>query len=118
MRGKCFTAEQIIGVMREAYVELSRGKNAGQICRDLGISEQTYYRWRKKNSGMKVTQAKRLKGLEKENACLKRAVVGLTLNKLILNEPLGGNYYAPPGVGSALDACGASWASRSFVPVV
>jgi transposase-like protein len=68
------------------------GKNVGQICRDIGISEQTYYRWRKEYGGMKVTQAKRLKDLEKENTRLKRAVAELTLDKLILNEALEGKY--------------------------
>jgi transposase-like protein len=63
-----------------------------QICRDLGIAEQTYYRWRKEYGGMKVTQAKRLKDLEKENTRLKRAVAELTLDKLILSEALEGNY--------------------------
>jgi len=58
----------------------------------LGIAEQTYYRWRKEYGGMKVTQAKRLKDLEKENTRLKRAVAELTLDKLILNEALEGNY--------------------------
>jgi transposase-like protein len=63
-----------------------------QICRDLSIAEQTYYRWRKEYGGMKVTQARRLKDLEKENTRLKRAVAELTLDKLILNEALEGNY--------------------------
>jgi transposase-like protein len=92
MSRKRFTAEQIIGMLREADVELSRGKNVEQICRDLGIAEQTYYRWRKEYGGMKVTQAKRLKDLEKENTRLKRAVAELTLDKLILSEALEGNY--------------------------
>ena len=77
---------------KKSDVELSRGKHVGQICRDLGIVEQTYYRWRKEYGGMKVTQAKRLKDLEKENTHLKRAVAELTLDKLILNEALEGNY--------------------------
>jgi putative transposase len=92
MSRRRFTAEQIIGMLREADVELSRGNNVGQICRGLGISEQTYYRWRKEYGGLKVTQAKRLKDLEKENSRLKRAVAELTLDKLILNEALEGNF--------------------------
>jgi transposase-like protein len=92
MSRKRFKAEQIIGILREADVELSRGKNVEQICRDLSIAEQTYYRWRKEYGGMKVTQARRLKDLEKENTRLKRAVAELTLDKLILNEALEGNY--------------------------
>jgi transposase-like protein len=92
MSRRRFTAEQIIGMLREADVELSRGNNVGQICRGLGISEQSYYRWRKEYGGLKVTQAKRLKDLEKENSRLKRAVAELTLDKLILNEALEGNF--------------------------
>jgi transposase-like protein len=92
MSKRRYTSEQVIGVLRQADVELSRGKNVGQICRDIGISEQTYYRWRKEYGGMKVTQAKRLKDLEKENTRLKRAVAELTLDKLILNEALEGKY--------------------------
>jgi len=92
MSRRRFTAEQIIGMLREADVELSRGNNVGQVCRGLGISEQTYYRWRKEYGGLKVTQAKRLKDLEKENSRLKRAVAELTLDKLILNEALEGNF--------------------------
>jgi putative transposase len=92
MSWKRFTAEQIIGMLREADVKLSQGGNVGQICRELGISDQSYYRWRKEYGGMKVTQAKRLKDLEKENTRLKRAVAELTLDKLILHEALEGNY--------------------------
>jgi putative transposase len=62
------------------------------VSRDLGISEQTYYRWRKEYGGMKVSQARRLKELEQENTRLKRAVADLTLDKLILREALEGNY--------------------------
>jgi putative transposase len=92
MSRRRYTPEQIIGILRESDVELSRGKNVGQICRDLGIAEQTYYRWRKEYGGMKVTQARRLKDLEKENTRLKRAVAELTLDKLILSEALEGNH--------------------------
>ena len=92
MSRRRFTAEQIIGMLREADVELSQGNNVGQICKGLGISEQTYYRWRREYGGLKVTQAKRLKDLEKENSRLKRAVAELTLDKLILNEALEGNF--------------------------
>jgi putative transposase len=92
MSWKRFTAEQIIGMLREADVKLSQGTNVGRICRELGISDQSYYRWRKEYGGMKVTQARRLKDLEKENTRLKRAVAELTLDKLILHEALEGNY--------------------------
>jgi putative transposase len=92
MSRKRYTAEQIIGILRSTDVEISQGKSVIQICREIGISEQTYYRWRKEYGGMKVTQARRLKDLEKENTRLKRAVAELTLDKLILHEALEGNY--------------------------
>jgi transposase-like protein len=92
MGQKRYKAEQIIGILREVEVELSRGRNVVQICRDLGIAGQTYYRWRREYGGMKVTQARRLKELEKENTRLKRAVAELTVDKMILHEALEGNY--------------------------
>jgi transposase-like protein len=73
-------------------VKISQGKNVGQICREIGISEQTYYRWRKEYGGMKTIQVKRFKELEKENTHLKKAVAELTVDKLILKEALEGNY--------------------------
>ena len=92
MSRKRFTPEQIIGMLREAEVRLSQGEKIKSICRGLGITEQTYYRWRKDYGGMKVSQAKRLKELEKENGRLKKAVAELTLDKLILKEALEGNF--------------------------
>ncbi len=73
-------------------MELSRGEKVKQVCRNLGVSEQTYYRWRKEYGGMKVSQARRFKELEKENVRLKRAVADLTLDKLVLQEVLEENY--------------------------
>jgi putative transposase len=92
MNGKRFTAEQIIGLVREAEVRLSQGRSVGQACREMGITEQTYYRWRKEYGGMKTAQVKRLKDLERENGRLKKAVAELTLDKQILKEALEGNY--------------------------
>jgi len=92
MKRNRFTVEQIIRMLREAEVYVSQGKSIAQASRALGISEQTYYRWRKEYGGMKVSQARRLKELEQENARLKRAVADLTLDKLILREALEGNY--------------------------
>ena len=66
--------------------------SVGQICRQQGIAEQTYYRWRKEYGGLKVSQAKRMKDLERENSRLKKAVADLTLDKLVLKEALEGNY--------------------------
>ncbi len=84
--------EQIITALREAEVGLANGKTVGMVSRDLGISEQTYYRWRKEYGGMKVDQARHLEELERENAQLKRAVANLTLDKLILEEAAKGNF--------------------------
>ena len=92
MSRKRFTVEQIISLLREVDVMVSQGKSVGQICREKGITEQTFYRWRKEYGGMKTVQVKRLKELEKENSHLKKAVAELTLDKLILKEALEGNY--------------------------
>lgn len=92
MSRKRYTPEQIIGMLREAEVRVSRGESVGAICRSLAVSEQSYYRWRREYGGLKVDQAKRLKDLEKENARLRRAVSDLTLDKLILKEVAEGNF--------------------------
>jgi putative transposase len=92
MSRKRFTMEQIIGLLREVDVKVSQGRIVEQICREIGITEQTYYRWRKEYGGMKTVQVKRLKELEKENTHLKKAVAELTVDKLILKEALEGNY--------------------------
>jgi putative transposase len=87
-----FKPEQTIRMLREAEVGLSQGMKVRDMCRGLGISEQTYYRWRREYGGLKVSQVKRFKDLEKENSRLKKAVAELTLDKLILKEALEGNY--------------------------
>ena len=86
------TPEQIITALREAEVGLANGKTVALVSRELGISEQTYYRWRQEFGGMKIDQARRLKELERENGQLKRAVANLTLGKLILEEAARGNF--------------------------
>ena len=86
------TPEQIITALREAEVGLARGESVKLMSRELGIIEQTYYRWRREYGGMKVSQARRLKELERENGRLKRAVADLTLDKLILEEAAEGNF--------------------------
>ena len=86
------TPEQIITALREAEVGLANGKTVGMVSRDIGINEQTYYRWRKELGGMKVDQARHLKELERENAQLKRAVANLTLDKVTLEEAAKGNF--------------------------
>ena len=92
MPKKRFSVEQIINHLREAEVFLSQGKTVGEICRGIGVSEQSYYRWRREYGGLKVDQARRLKELEAENSRLKRAVADLTLDKLILKEAAEGNW--------------------------
>lgn len=87
-----FTAEQIIGKLREAEVLLSHGLSIGEAIRRLGVSEQTYYRWRKEYGGMRIDQAKRLKELETENARLKKIVADLSLDNSILKETARGNF--------------------------
>lgn len=86
------TVEQILAKLREAEVALSKGQGVAQVCRSLGITEQTYYRWRNEYGGLKIDQAKRLKELERENSRLKRAVAELTMDKLILKEAAEGNF--------------------------
>ena len=71
---------------------LAQGRTVGEVCWRIGVSEQSYYRWRKEYGGLKVCQARRLKDLEAENARLKRAVAELTLDKLILKEAAEGNW--------------------------
>ena len=92
MSRKRYTPEQIIGKLREAEVALAQGGTVAQVCRTLGIAEQTFYRWRREYGGLKVEQAKRLKALEQENTRLRRAVSDLTLDKLILQEAVRGNF--------------------------
>ena len=89
---KGYTPEQIIGKLREAEIPLNQGATIGKASRKAGITEQTYYRWRREYSGMRVEQAKRLKELEKENARLKKLVADLSLNNAILKEAARGNF--------------------------
>ena len=90
MARKQYTTEQIMGLLREAEVRLSQGQTIGTICRSFGVSEQSYYRWRREFGGLKLDQAERLKDLDRKNDRLKRAVSELTLDKLILKEALEG----------------------------
>ena len=92
MPKKRFSVEQIISHLREAEVFLAQGQTIGRGCRHIGISEQSYYRWRREYGGLKVDQARRLKELERENGCLRRAVADLTLEKLVLKEAAEGNW--------------------------
>ena len=92
MARKRYTAEQIILKLREAEVSLAQGEAVGQVCKQMGVTEQTYYRWRKEYGGLKMDQAKRLKALEKENTRLKKLVADLSLDKQILKEVSSGNF--------------------------
>jgi putative transposase len=92
MSRKSYTPEQIIKQLRAAEILLGKGETVAQVCKKAGISEQTYYRWRREYGGMQVAQAKRLRDLEKENSRLKRLVADLNLDKAILEEALKGNY--------------------------
>ena len=86
-----YTTEQIIGKLREAEVLLSQGQTVGQVSRGLGISDYTYYRWRKEYGGLRTDQAQRLKTLEQENSRLKKLVADLSLDNAILREAVSGN---------------------------
>ena len=95
MSRKRFSIEQIIDQLRGAEVFLVQGKTVGEIRRRIGVSAQSYYRWRREYGGLKVDQARRLRELESEDARLKRAVADLILDKLILKEAAEG-MYGPP----------------------
>ena len=92
MARKKHTAEQIIAILRQVEIAVGNGKVAAQACREAGITEQTYYRWRKEYSGLKLEQARRMKDLERENARLKRFVAELSLDKQILKDVAEGNF--------------------------
>ena len=92
MARKRYTAEQIIGHLRQAEILISEGKTIIEAARHLGVSEQTYYRWRKEYGGMEVDQARRLKELDLENQWLKRLVADQALDLSILKETARGNF--------------------------
>lgn len=92
MPSKLHTPEQIISKLREADVLISQGSTIPVAAKQIGITEQTFYRWRLEYGLMKLDQAKRLKELESENARLKKLVADLSLDNAILNEAMSGNY--------------------------
>jgi len=92
MNRKRLRPEQIIGKLREAEVALGQGQTVAQVCRKLGITEQTYYRWRKEYGGLRLDQAKRLKELDRENTRLKSLVANQALDIAILKEAASGNF--------------------------
>lgn len=91
MAKKRFTAEQIVSKLREAEVHLSKGLPAAEVCKKLGVTENTYYRWRREYGGLRIDQAKRLKELERENSRLKKLVADQALDITILKEAARGN---------------------------
>jgi putative transposase len=91
-RGKKHRPEQIVSLLRQIEVAIANGKTTPTSCREAGITEQTYYRWRKEYGGLKVDQAKRMKDLERENTRLKRLVAELSLDKQILQDVASGNF--------------------------
>jgi putative transposase len=91
MKGKKYTAEQIVAKLREAEVLLAKGTALAEVCRQLEVTDVTYYRWRKEYGGLRIDQAKRLKELEQENSRLKKVVADLMLDKAILKEAARGN---------------------------
>ena len=92
MPQKKHKSEEIVAKLRQVDVLLSQGKSVGEAVRTIGVTQFTYYRWRKEFGGLKSDQVKRLKDLEKENLRLRRAISDLTLDKLILQEAARGNF--------------------------
>ena len=92
MARKRYTAEQIIGYLRQAEVMIGQGRGMEEVLRELGVTSNTYYRWRKEYGGLGLDQARRLKELEQENSRLKRVVADLSLDNLILKEVSTGKF--------------------------
>ena len=89
---KSFTPEQIINKLREAEIHINQGTSISEASRQIGVTEQTYYRWRKEYGGLRIEQAKKLRHLERENARLKKLVADLSLDNAILKEAAEGNF--------------------------
>jgi transposase-like protein len=89
---KRHSSEQIVKMLREAEAKIAEGRTVEEVCREMGVSEATYYKWRKSYGQMKVDQVRRLKDLEKENGRLKKLVADLSLDQAILQEALSGKY--------------------------
>ncbi len=91
-RVKKHSAEEIIPKLRAAELEIAKGRTTAEAAKKIGVTEQTYYRWRKEYGGLRTDQAKRLKELEKENSRLKRLLADAELDKAILKEAASGNF--------------------------
>ena len=89
---KGITPEQIINKLREAEIHINQGISIAEASRKIGVTQQTYYRWRKEYGGLRIEQARKLKNLEKENARLKKLVADLALDNAILKEAAEGNF--------------------------
>jgi len=92
MAKRGYNPEQVINKLREAEISINQGSSISEASRKIGVTEQTYYRWRKEYGGMQVEQARRLKELEKENGQLKKLVAELSLDNAILKEANRGNF--------------------------
>ena len=92
MGGKRYSTEQIIVQLRQAEIEMGRGVKVPEVCRKLGISEQTFYRWRKRYGGLDRSEVRRLKALEQENARLKKLLAESMIDNAILKEAASGNF--------------------------
>ena len=92
MGGKRYSTEQIITKLRQAEIEMGRGVKVPEVCRKLGISEQTFYRWRKRYGGLDRSEVRRLKALEQENARLKKLLAESLIDNAILKEAASGNF--------------------------
>ncbi len=89
---KAYTPEQIINKLREAEIHINQSISIAEASRKIGVTQQTYYRWRKEYGGLRIEQAKKLKNMEKENARLKKLVADLSLDNAILKEAAEGNF--------------------------
>ena len=116
MPKKRLTAEQVVLLLRQIEVSTSQGKSIAIACREAGISDQSYYRWRKEYGGLDLDQARRMKELEKENSRLKRLVADLSLEKQVLKDIASGNLQAPNGAGRRLRGLVRSTVSRNVMP--
>jgi putative transposase len=92
MPKKTYTPEQIVGKLRQIEVLMNQGKTVALAAKEAGVTDQTYYRWRKEYGGLQLEQAKKLKDLQKENGQLKRALATLTLEKQVLKDIAEGNF--------------------------
>ena len=92
MKGKKYSPEQVVSKLREADVLIGKGQTVADVCRQLQITDVTYYRWRKEYGGLSIDQAKRLKELESENVKLRKVIADLTIDNSILKEASRGNF--------------------------